>query len=65
MKRLVELKKKTEKACDATGWKKIDNETQKVTRAANRLIREHQKIDYILNNLNKVNLNDLYKAKEF
>ncbi|HDR52941.1 MAG TPA: hypothetical protein ENN90_15190 [Mariniphaga anaerophila] len=63
MKRLVELKKKAEKAGDVSGWKKIDGELKKVNREANKLQKEYADIEKTLKNLNGASLNDLQKAK--
>jgi TP901 family phage tail tape measure protein len=63
MKRLINLKKKAEKAGDVQGYKRIDKELKKVNRETNKLLREHQNLDKIINNINGASINDLRKAQ--
>ena len=63
MKRLIALKKKAEETGDVEGYKRIDKELKKVSREANKLVREHRDLDQILKNINGASVNELRQAQ--
>ncbi len=63
MKRLIALKKKAEEAGDVDGYKKIDKEIKKVSRSANKLVREHRDLEQTLKNLNGASIEELRTAQ--
>ncbi|NQU87133.1 MAG: hypothetical protein HQ541_15365 [Mariniphaga sp.] len=63
MKRLIDLRKKAEKAGDIKGFTKIDNKLKRATKSAKNYENQLYDVETALRDINGANMNDLLKAK--